>query len=107
MGYNLECNYQHNIGRIMINTSGKARIRHKETGQIYEINASEVHFQSVESHERGMGPEECYSALFDHPELGDLVWEIWEYPIGALNHRETNVGPHELLEDINIDIMLM
>ena len=88
----------------MVYVRGKARIRHAETAEIYEIGADQIDFEAVGSHERGMGPETTYSAIMDHPQLGQLVWDLWEYPVGAENHRETDVGPHELLENIDFGL---
>lgn len=88
----------------MVYVRGKARIRHAETGEIYEIGADRIDFEAVGSHERGMGLETRYSAIVDHPQLGQLVWDLWEYPVGAENHRNTDVGTHELLEDIDFGL---
>ena len=84
----------------MFYPSGKALIKHEKTGQVYEIESDQLDFKVVGTDERNMGPETTYSAVLQHPELGQLVWSLWEYPIGAENDRETDVGPHELLEDI-------
>ena len=88
----------------MVYVRGKARIRHAETAEIYEIDADQIDFAEMDSDERSMGPETAYSAIVDHPQLGQLVWDLWEYPVGAENHRETDVGPHELLENIEFGL---
>ena len=88
----------------MVHVRGKARIRHAETGEIYEIDADQIEFVEIGSDERAMGPETAYSAIVDHPQLGQLVWDLWEYPVGAENHREADVGPHELLENIDFGL---
>ena len=46
-----------------------------------------------------MGPETIYEALIEHDELGDLRWTISEYPAGAENFKETNVGMHRVVQD--------
>lgn len=74
--------------------SGKALIKHEKTGQIYEIESDLLDFEVVGTDERNMGPETTYSAVLHHPELGQLVWSLWEYPIGAENYRKTDVGSH-------------
>lgn len=51
-----------------------------------------------------MGAETAYSAMVDHPQLGQLVWELSQYPVGAENHRKTEVGRHELLENIDFGL---
>ena len=88
----------------MVYVQGKARIRHAETAVIYEIDADQIDFEAVASDERGMGPETTYSAVVLHPQLGQLLWNLWEYPVGAENQRESDVGPHELLEDIDFGL---
>ena len=88
----------------MVYVRGKARIRHSETGEIYEIGADQIEFHEMGRNERNMGPETTYSAILHHPQLGQIVWNLWEYPIGAENDRETDVGPHQLLEDIDFGL---
>ena len=88
----------------MVYVRGKARIRHSETGEIYEIYTDQIEFHEIGQDERGMGPETTYSAILHHPQLGQLVWYLWEYPIGAENDRETDIGPHQLLEDIDFGL---
>ena len=88
----------------MIYVRGKARIRHAETAEIYEIDADQIEFETVASDERGMGPQTTYSAVVDHPELGQLVWDLWEYPMGTENHRETDIGTHELLDNFDFGL---
>ncbi|MCH4561060.1 hypothetical protein [Mesorhizobium jarvisii] len=48
-----------------------------------------------------MGSEIHYEAAIDHPELGDLTWGLWEYPIGIENDHVTDVGKHEVIEDFD------
>ena len=88
----------------MVYVQGTARIRHAETAQIHEIDADQIDFEAVASDERGMGPETTYSAVVHHPQLGRLLWNLWEYPIGAENHRETDIGLHKLLENIDFGL---
>ena len=80
---------------------GTARIRHKTTGEIYDIENDELDWDAVGGDERQMGPEVHYEATIEHPELGGLTWGLWEYPVGIENCRETNVGPHEVIEDFD------
>ena len=81
--------------------TGVARIRHKVTGQIHEIESDKLDWDAVGSDERQMGPEIHYEAVLEHPELEELAWGLWEYPIGIENHNSTDVGGHELVEDLN------
>ncbi|WP_018146668.1 hypothetical protein [Henriciella marina] len=82
---------------------GTAKIRHAETGQIFEILSSELEFETTSADERQMGFERGYEARVDHPYLGELIWMVWEYPSGVENYRESSVEPHTLLEDFTFD----
>ena len=53
----------------MVYVNGTAHIRHAQSGQVYEIDADMLDFESVSSEERSMGPETAYSAVVEHPEL--------------------------------------
>ena len=61
------------IENMKIYCSGNARIRHRETGEIHEIECSELDWDAVGGDERDMGPEIQYEAVVDHPELGLLT----------------------------------
>ncbi len=80
---------------------GTARIRHKKTGEIYDIENDELDWDAVGGDERQMGSEIHYEAMIEHPDLWDLSWGLWEYPIGIENYRETNAGPHEVIRDFD------
>jgi hypothetical protein len=80
---------------------GTARIRHRKTGSIHEIESDELDWDAVGGDERQMGPEIHYEAVVEHRELGRLTWSLWEYPVGVENHNQTDVGEHELIEDFD------
>jgi len=80
---------------------GIARIRHKDTGVIYDVESDELDWDQVGGDERQMGPELHYEAVLDHPQLGELTWGLWEYPIGIENHHDTDAGGHEVVEDFD------
>jgi hypothetical protein len=80
---------------------GVARIRHVSTAEIFEIESDELDWDAVGSDERQMGSEIHYEAAIEHPELGDLTWGLWEYPIGVENHQITDVGKHQVIEDFD------
>ncbi len=88
----------------MIWAMGKTVIKHADTGVVYEINGASLGFEVAETQERELGTETRHLAEFEYPELGNLAWEVWEYPTGVLNHHKTNVSPHKLLEDISVII---
>jgi hypothetical protein len=81
--------------------SGTARIQHRSSGRIYEIDSDLLDWEMVGSDDRQMGPEYHHEAAVDHPDLGKITWGLWEYPMGIENYRETNVGPHEVVEDFD------
>lgn len=81
--------------------SGVARIRHKTTGEIHEIESEELDWDAVGGDERQMGLEIHYEAVLEHPELGELTWGLWEYPVGMENYSDTGVGDHEVIEDLS------
>jgi hypothetical protein len=82
-------------------SDGIASIRHRETGQVYEIEGDMLDWEIVGSDERQMGPEFHHEAAFEHPELGKIVWGLWEYPVGIENYSKTDAGPHEIVEDLD------
>jgi hypothetical protein len=53
-------------------SNGTARIRHRETGRIYEIDGLMLDWEIVDSDERQMGAEFHHEAVFEHPELGQI-----------------------------------
>jgi hypothetical protein len=83
---------------------GTARIKHKVTGVVYDVERDELGWDAVGSEERQMGPEIHYEAVVEHPELGLLSWSLWEYPVGIQNHNQTDVGEHELIEDVDYEL---
>ena len=80
---------------------GTARVRHAVTGEVYSIAADELDWQDAGGDERPMGPAFHHEAMVEHPELGLMSWGVWEYPEGAENMTESNVGQHILVEDVD------
>lgn len=89
---------------MKIYCSGTARIKHRDTGKIYEIGSGDLDWEVVGSDERQMGPESHHEAVVDHPELGLLKWGLWEYPVGSKNHQNTDTGGHELVDDFSLGL---
>lgn len=83
---------------------GTARIRHADTGVVYEILPDELDWQEMAGEEREMGEEVGYLAQVEHPDLGTLEWEVWEYPVGAFNDQDVNVGRHILVDNFSISL---
>ncbi len=86
---------------MQVYCKGTARVRHKTTGSIHEVESNELDWDAVGGDERQMGPEIHYEAAIEHPELGTLTWSLWEYPQGIENYRQTKLGEHELIEDFD------
>lgn len=63
---------------MRIETLSTARIRHKETGEIHEIDSEEMDglWEQVGGSERQMGPKNAYAAAVYHPDPGNLVWRL-------------------------------
>ncbi len=88
----------------MIDVFGKARIQHADTGEVYEIDEALFDFENTSTDERKNGIEKTYTAELDHPELGNLTWEVWEYPAGIYNDNDYNIGKHILLKNFDFEI---
>ena len=87
-----------------ISCSGTARIKHATTGEIYEILSDQLHWDCESNGERQMGDELRHFAELEHADLGSLTWEVFEYPTGAFNHQNAEVGNHEILDDFDITL---
>ena len=87
-----------------IEATGRATIRDKDTGVIYEIEPGELDWEAAGGGERGMGPVTLWQAKLEHPELGELRWEMTEYPEGAAGARSDDFNGHEVLENFDIEI---
>lgn len=80
---------------------GTAKIRHAESGAVYEIECNDLDWEAVNSDARQMGSEMHFEALIEHPELGQIAWGLWEYPEGVENHKNTDAGEHEVVKDFD------
>lgn len=85
-------------------TSGTARIRHADTGALYTIDPNELDWDVDGADEREMGPEVTHAASIEHPQLGTLTWWLFEYPIGAENDRDYDIGGHQMVENFRLDL---
>ena len=83
---------------------GKVAIQHADSGVIYEIDGDDLEFEIDEKNQRERGIEIIYLAEFNHPELGNLTWKVWEYPINKIQKFYQNIGAHKLLGDIDFRI---
>ncbi len=79
---------------------GTAIVADHESGKQYKIHSDEVEWVIVDiDSNRSMGTEKHYQAAIHHEELGDLYWNLWEYPGGFENHSEASIGKHKLIRD--------
>jgi hypothetical protein len=85
---------------MKIACSGTAIIQHRETGVVYEIPCDRLDWESDGMGEFPMGHKYEYRATVEHPELGTLTWSLIEYPDGAENYREHDIGEHVLLQNV-------
>jgi hypothetical protein len=89
---------------MYIKTEGTAQVRHSKTGQIFKIDPDELDWEVVSEHERGMGPDRLWAAETNKDDLGDLRWEISEYPAGSFGDPTSHLNGHELLRDFHISV---
>lgn len=94
------------IGQIMpVRCSGSARIQHKATNTIYEIDSDDLDWDTESDDDaRSMGGEIRHESIIEHPALGILAWRIWEYPEGIENTRDTDVGGHNLISNLTFEL---
>ena len=85
----------------MLVAVGKARIQHADTGVVYEIDATSLEFEIDDTDERGRGFELVYTAIFNHPQLGELIWKGWDDSVRDVMTDYYNASSHKLLEDFN------
>jgi hypothetical protein len=89
---------------MKVSCSGTARIQDSETGVTHHMGCEELDWDTNGSGEGPMGPETQYTAVFEHPDLGTLIWSLWEYPVGIQDNKKTDVGKHKLIEDFHYDL---
>ena len=87
---------------MILYARGTATIEHGETSEQFAIYDEELEWEPISGSERSMGQETIYQALVDHDELGELRWTVTEYPVGAENFKETDVGKHRVMSRTSI-----
>ncbi|KIT14708.1 hypothetical protein [Jannaschia aquimarina] len=86
---------------MILYARGTATIQHGETAEQFQIYDDELEWEPIGGSERSMGQEAIYQAIVDHEELGELRWTVTEYPAGAENFKETDVGKHRIVSDFD------
>jgi hypothetical protein len=89
---------------MYITTEGTAQVRHSETGQIFDIGPDEMIWEVISEHEGGMGPNRLWAAETSRDGLGDLRWEISEYPVGSFGDPTSQLNGHELVQDFYVSV---
>lgn len=89
------------LATMKIYCNGRALIEHAVSDTKHEIFADELVWEPMGGTERQMGLEALYEATVIHDELGELRWSLAEYPLGIENYKNTDVGKHRLIEDVD------
>lgn len=85
--------------------TGIAKLTIPETGEVFEVSPDDLDWDSeCSDRDRGMGAElHHYATIVFESEQGDYqveaTWNIWEYPVGAVNYTNTEIEGGELLQD--------
>ncbi|MGB3404348.1 MAG: HEPN domain-containing protein [Microcoleaceae cyanobacterium] len=92
---------------MSIKCAGPAELRIPETGEIVEVNPDDLEWEFVEAYDRPMGAELYYSARFCFSSEKEdfevqVEWDVYEYPMGTIEHVNVNCDGCELLEDFDI-----
>ena len=87
--------------------TGIAKLKIPETGEIFEVSPDDLDWESdCSDPDREMGPElHHYATIILESEQGnyqvEATWEVWEYPIGAIEITETEVEGGEIMQDFD------
>jgi tetratricopeptide (TPR) repeat protein len=89
--------------------NGIAKLHIAETGEVFEVTSDVLEWETECSElDRGMGPEWLHSATINFESRRrsnyqvSATWQVWEYPIGTLDHAEiSEIEGGELLQDFD------
>ena len=87
-----------------IETRGSTQIQNGDTGEVFEIEPYELDWEVVSAYERDMGPERLWETSVHRDGLGDLRWQVSEYPEGQLGSIVRDLNGHELISEFSISI---
>jgi len=90
--------------------SGRAVFKIRASGKLVTILPDELDWQDEveEGSESGMGPRRNHYAEYEVGERGPtVVWNLWEYPMGAPNSSQTDYddGVLELVQDFEYQLV--
>jgi tetratricopeptide (TPR) repeat protein len=86
---------------------GTAKIEIPETGEIFEVEPTDLEWESYcADPDRAMGEEfHHYASIEIESKEGDYqveaTWNVWEYPVGAVNYVEPEIVGGRLIEDFD------
>jgi len=91
---------------MTIKCLGTAKLKKSETGEIFEVCPNDLEWEVVDVEEKKMGAELHYSAqLFFYSKQKELeaevIWDVWEYPIGSINHQEIQLENCQILKNFD------
>jgi hypothetical protein len=93
---------------MSIKCSGIAKLSHDDSGKTVTVQCNQLDWKVVEVVERSMGAEVHHRATVEVNLAGEVYsvsWDLWEYPDGVLNQKETESNELEIIQDLSLGIM--
>jgi hypothetical protein len=91
-----------------VKCEGELVVESNNTGKTYRFDPGYFYFEVVQRREKSMGKEVLYQAFTEIDDNTDsesyiiqVTLNVWEYPVGATNMKETEVDGGEVVEDID------
>lgn len=84
--------------------SGPAVIVDMNSLSVVELEGEDMQIEPWTVHDREMGPETVYRATIVDETLGELTWQLWEYPANSLNRVQPPEGDFRIVHDFEFDI---
>lgn len=76
------------------------KLKCNSCNKVSKHNCSDLDWECVESHEKGMGPENHYVALWEEicncGQSKSIEFHCWEYPVGSENTTSYDIEGAEL-----------
>lgn len=87
-------------------STGIAKLEIPETGEVFDVNPSDLHWDYEHCDAGGMGERlQHYATISFSSDRGnyevEVTWSIWEYPIGRIEDTETIVKVGKLVQDFD------
>lgn len=87
----------------MIKATGKARLHAKNSTKTIYIDANDVQWVLVSSHNRAMGIERVWEGRPKSGPFSFLSWTVTEYPENTTNEVSHSFGGGVIIEDFNFE----